>query len=137
MKSITEERVKFSDVDSMGIMWHGHYIKLFEEGRERFGLEHGLDYLQVHKLGYFTPIVSCESKHYSPLHYGDTAIIETTYEFTKAAKLIFNYKVYSKLNDKLACKGKTVQVFLDTERNLQVTNPSFYLEWKNNNFKDE
>jgi acyl-CoA thioester hydrolase len=137
MKSITEERVKFSDVDSMGIMWHGHYIKLFEEGRERFGIEHGLDYLQVHRLGYFTPIVNCECKHFSPLQYGDTAIIETTYEFTKAAKLIFSFKVYSKNQDKLACTGKTVQVFLDKERNLQITNPAFYLTWKKQNFPNE
>ena len=137
IKTTIEERVKFSEVDSMGIMWHGHFIKLFEEGRERFGLEHGLDYLGVHNLGFFTPIISSEIQNQSPLAYGDYAVIETTYFFTKAAKLIFSYKIYSKLTGKLACTGKTIQVFLDQSRNLQITNPNFYSQWKNENFPNE
>ena len=28
--------VRFSEVDSMRIVWHGNYLKYFEDGRESF-----------------------------------------------------------------------------------------------------
>jgi len=33
----TETIIRFSEVDSMGVVWHGNYIKYFEDGREAFG----------------------------------------------------------------------------------------------------
>ena len=41
----TEIRVRFSEVDSMGVVWHGNYLKYFEDGREAFGRKHGLGYV--------------------------------------------------------------------------------------------
>lgn len=133
----TEERIKFSEVDSMGILWHGHYIRLFEEGREQFGIYYGLDYLTIHQKGFYTPITSSEIKHLAPLTYGDTAIIEAVYTFTKAAKICFEYKIYSKESKKLAATGKTTQVFLDKNMQLQITNPEYYAKWKEKHFPNE
>lgn len=33
----TSLRVRFSEVDSMQIVWHGEYVRYFEDGREAFG----------------------------------------------------------------------------------------------------
>ena len=33
-KTIT---VRFSEVDAMQVVWHGEYIRYFEDGRESFG----------------------------------------------------------------------------------------------------
>lgn len=132
-----EERIKFSEVDSMGIMWHGHYIKLFEEGRELFGLKYGLDYLKVFNDGFYTPIIKTEINHHAPLIYGDTAIIEVNFIFKKAAKLVFDYKIFSKNNGKLVTTGQTIQVFLDKNMNLQITNPPFFEKWKEKYFPNE
>lgn len=137
LKIRTEERVKFSEVDSMGIMWHGHYIKLFEEGREQFGLKYGLDYLKVFNEGFYTPIIKSEMNHHAPLTYGDTAIIEVEFIFNKAAKLVFEYKIFSKNTGKLTTTGKTIQVFLDKKMNLQITNPTYFDKWKQDNFPNE
>jgi len=133
----TEERIKFSEVDSMGIVWHGHYIRLFEEGREQFGLKFGLDYLSVYEKGYFTPIIKTEINHLASLSYGDTAIIETNFIFTKAAKMIFDYKIYSKNNKVLATTGRTIQVFLNLDKQLQITNPEYFDTWKTLHFKND
>ena len=35
----TSFQVRFSEVDSMKIVWHGEYIRYFEDGREAFGLK--------------------------------------------------------------------------------------------------
>ena len=53
----TEVLVRFSEVDSLLIVWHGHYVRYFEDAREAFGLKYGIHYLDVHRAGYSTPIV--------------------------------------------------------------------------------
>ena len=32
----TTFRVRFSEIDSMQIVWHGEYVRYFEDGREAF-----------------------------------------------------------------------------------------------------
>lgn len=125
-----EQDVKFSDVDSMAVVWHGHYVQFFEDGRERWGKEFGLTYLDVYNNNFFTPIVSMHCEHFNPLQYGDTAIIETTFVDTPAAKVFFDYKIYRKRDGLLSASGETTQVFLDTNRELYIAMPAFYEEWK-------
>lgn len=125
-----EQDVKFSDVDSMAVVWHGHYVRFFEDGREEWGKRYGLTYLDVYKNNFFTPIVSMHCEHLTPLEYGDTAIIETTFVDTPAAKVFFDYKIYRKRDGALSAIGETTQVFLDTNRELYIAMPLFYEEWK-------
>ena len=44
--------VRFSETDPLGIVWHGNYIKYFEDGREAFGRKYGISYLNVEREGY-------------------------------------------------------------------------------------
>jgi acyl-CoA thioester hydrolase len=54
----TQTTVRFSEVDSMQVVWHGEYVKYFEDGREAFGREYpGLGYLDFYANGYTAPIV--------------------------------------------------------------------------------
>ena len=125
-----EQDIKFSDVDSMAVVWHGHYIRFFEDGREAWGKKYGLTYLDVSDNGFFLPVVSAHCEYLKPLEYGDTAIIETTYIDSPAAKLFFDYKIYRKSDGGLAAIGETTQVFLDQNRELYIAVPSFVEEWK-------
>lgn len=122
-------RVRFNECDPLGIVWHGHYIKYFEDGREAFGRDHGISYLDVMNSGFSTPIVKSNCEHKLSLKYGDVARIETTIVDTPAAKMVFRYKIFD-ANDQLACTGETTQVFLDLNGDLQLTNPPFFAEWK-------
>jgi len=121
--------VRFSEVDSLGIVWHGHYILYFEQGREAFGKTYGIDYRTVQKAGYTTPVVKSTCEHKLPLRYGDSARILTSYVDTPAAKMMFRFKVYNN-QDELVCQGETVQVFLDQAQNLVLSVPEFVQEWK-------
>ena len=128
--TVTKEiRVRFNETDPLGIVWHGYYITYFEDGREAFGREHGLSYLDVNKYGYTTPIVKSVCEHKLSLRYGDVVRIETTIVDSPAAKMIFRYKIYD-TNNEIACTGETVQVFLDGSGNLSLNLPPFYEEWK-------
>lgn len=50
--SLTPFTVRFHEVDLLNVMWHGHYLKLFEDGREDFGRIHGLSYMDVFSHGF-------------------------------------------------------------------------------------
>ncbi len=130
LKTIHQIRVRFNEVDSLGIVWHGHYIKYFEDGREAFGREFGLTYLDVKSHGFATPIVKMSSEHQLPLRYGEVATIETTYVNSRAAKVIFSYQIKNK-NDQTVCTGESTQVFTKLQSGIMSLNlPDFYRSWK-------
>ena len=93
LKNTTEIPVRFSEVDSLRVVWHGHYLKYFEDGREGFGKQYGLSYLDIFNAeGLAVPIVGVQIQYKKPLEYGDSAIIETTFINSPAAKLIYDFK---------------------------------------------
>lgn len=124
----TKLKVRFHECDPLKIVWHGNYLRYFEQGREDFCNTHGISYLHAEKYGYSTPIVSSNCEHKKPLAYGDQFVVETSFENAAAAKMIFNYRIFKE--DVLICTGKTVQVFLDQNNELSLTNPEFYQSWK-------
>lgn len=122
-------KVRFHEVDSLGIVWHGHYIGYFEEGREAFGRKHGISYLDMKSHGFAVPIVKSSCEHFLPLKYGETMRIETSFINQSSAKIMFRYKIFNKEN-KLACTGETVQVFTDFDGKLSLYSPDFFIKWK-------
>jgi acyl-CoA thioester hydrolase len=126
----TRIRVRFSEVDSMGVVWHGQYIRYFEDGREDFGNKFGISYLDFYEKGILVPIVKIDLNYKKPLIYGDTALVETRFVDCVAAKTIFNYTVYTDGNHEVVATGSTTQVFMNLNRELLLNFPPFFLEWK-------
>lgn len=123
--------VRFNEADPLGIVWHGHYVRYFEDGREAFGQAYGLSYLDIYRNGYSVPIVKVQCDYLKSLRYGDAMIIETTFIPNIAAKLLFNYKIYNAATRERVASGSTLQVFMDLQKNeLQLINPPFFEAWK-------
>lgn len=120
-----EIRVGFRDTDAMGIVWHGNYLAYFEEGREALGRQHGISYSDIMAHGYTAPVVKSVCEHKKPLRYGDVARIETAFIYTPAAKIIYKYRIFD-TDNAIACTGETIQVFLDKEGLLVLTEPEFF-----------
>ena len=125
-----EIKVRFGEVDSMKIVWHGNYLKYFEDGRESFGAKFNLGYLDVYKHKIMIPIVKIDCDYKRPLVYGDTAIVETTFVNSPAAKIVFDYKIFRKSDHELMATGSSTQVFLSPEGELQLISPPFFKAWK-------
>lgn len=121
--------VCFSDVDSLQIVWHGRYVKYFEDGRECFNKQHGIGYLDILDEGYVVPVVSVNVKYNKVLRYGDIIDVETTFEDSDAAKINFSYQVFNQ-DRELVCSGKTCQVFTDKNMNLVMVQPAFFKQWR-------
>ncbi len=128
--SRSETKIRFSDTDALGIVWHGNFIKYFEDGREAFAAEHGLNYLTLYNEGFATPIIKSLCEHKKPLKYSDVAIIETEFIDSPAAKIHFRYKIFIKHTNELSATGETVQVFLDKKGDLFLNHPPFFESWK-------
>ena len=127
----TEVIVRFNEADPLGIVWHGHYLRYFEDGREAFGKLHGISYLDCYAHGLVVPVVSVHCDYSKPLRYGDTVLVHTSYINTAAAKLMFDYKIFEAKGKTLVAKGYSVQVFVDLKSfELQLTLPSFFEDWK-------
>ena len=130
---IIESRVRFSEVDSMNIVWHGNYAKFIEDGREAFGQEYGLGYLDVFAFGFMIPIVKLDIDYKRITKYSEVLIIETEFVNNDAAKIIFNYTLRRKSDMQIVVKAKSIQVFTDKKGCLQLINPDFFISWKRKN----
>ena len=125
----TTVRVRFSEIDSMQIVWHGEYVRYFEDGRESFG-KHGLGYMDIYGEGYMVPIVDLNCQFKQPLSFGEEVIIETQYISCEAAKIQFEYVLYRATDNNIVATGSTTQVFLNKDKELELITPTFYQEWK-------
>lgn len=123
-------RVRFSEVDAMNIVWHGEYVRYFEDGREAFGRRYGLGYRDICAAGYTVPVVELNSRFIRSLTFGETAVVETRYIDCEAAKIRFEYTLFRESDGAVVAEGESVQVFLNERHELELTNPPFYLEWK-------
>jgi acyl-CoA thioester hydrolase len=127
----TEIEVKFSEADPLGIVWHGHFIRYFEDGREAFGAAHGLRYLDLYRNNIVVPIIHIDCNYRRILRYGHTIRLETTFVDTPAAKLLFDYAITDLDTGERVAHGSSVQVFMDRQSlELMLTLPQFMTEWK-------
>lgn len=128
----TEVTVRFNEADPLGIVWHGHYLRYFEDGREAFGKQYGVSYLDFYRNGLAVPIVSVQCDYKKPLRYGDTVVVETIFESSPAAKIKFSYRMWDRATGDVVATGSSVQVFVDVKTfQLQLTIPPFFDTWLN------
>ena len=109
--------IRFSEVDSMNVVWHGSYTLYLEDAREAFGAKYGLDYMNYFHHHCYAPIV-------------DKPRIDIIYRPTIAAKVIFDYEIYDTVSGDLMATGHSVQAFIDTDYQIILYRPAFYQAWQ-------
>lgn len=114
--------VRFNEVDSYQVAWHGHYISWMEVGRLQLSQRFGLAPVHLMELGYIGPVVQLEVKYLRPARYHDELIVRTTLEPGDTAALIFKSEIISRAGDRLA-SGRVVHALTDSEGVLQFRLP--------------
>ena len=126
-------RVRFQDVDVINVVWHGHYLSYFELGRESFGEEYGLGYLDIRGAGLVAPVVHVSCDYLQPARYGDELTVIPRLHPSDRAAIDLSYEVRRASDDALLAKGRTRQVFTDIEGNLVLNQPdlmrAFHAQW--------
>ena len=124
-------RVRFSEVDSMRVVWHGEYVRYFEDGREAFGERYaGLSYPEIGASGYTLPVVELHVDYKLPLRMAERAVVEIRYIPTEAAKTRFEYTVRRASDGAEVATGSSTQVFVGPSGELELTVPEFFRKWQ-------
>lgn len=130
LKASKTLEIRFSEVDSMNVVWHGSYMLYFEDARELFGLKYDLSYMGFFDHGYYAPMVELNFQYKKPIRYGMKPRIDIIYRPAPSAKIVFDYEIHDPADDSIFATGHSVQVFMDRDYQLVLENPPFYLEWK-------
>ncbi len=124
----TTMRVRFHEVDTLRIVWHGHYVSYFEEGRRAFGRRYGVDYAVFIEQNIAVPVVQLHVDYFAPGRVSDVLEVTTRLLKSEAAKLHFYYEVRRENEEPLLASGTTVQVFTTPSGELLLSWPGFMQE---------
>ena len=108
----TEIRVRFNEVDSWGMVWHGHYVAWFEAGRMALLGKFQLLPQDFSRMGYLAPVVDLKCAYKEPARLDDEILIRTTVLKPTKAALTFLFQVLRKSDRKLLASGEETQVLL-------------------------
>lgn len=120
----TSRRVRFEEVDSIGMVWHGRYASYFEDGRIAFGDKYGLSYSIYMKHNVMAPIAQMHVDFKLPLRFDETITIETRLHWNDSMRLDFSYAILNEKNT-TAATGYTVQLLTEPDGNVLFASPSW------------
>ena len=123
-----EQTVRFEEVDSLGIVWHGRYASYFEDARVAFGDRYGIGYMDFYGNSVVAPIKQMHFDYYQPLRFGDKMTVEAVLHWSEAARMNFEF-ILRNGNGELSATGYTIQMMLDLHENILVVLPPFYEEF--------
>ncbi|MDB5055913.1 MAG: acyl-CoA thioesterase [Bacilli bacterium] len=72
-----ELRVRYSETDQMGVVYHVNYLNWFEIGRTEWIRAKGITYQELEERGMLLPLTDAEIKFRLPARYDDQIIIYT------------------------------------------------------------
>ncbi len=120
-----KRRVRFEEVDSMGIVWHGCYPSYFEDGRVALGRRYGISYSDFIHEQIPVPVRQMQIDYYRPLRFDEEFEVKTILHWSDAARINFEYEIGT-AQTQLACTGCTVQLMLDQNLEVLLSPPPFF-----------
>jgi acyl-CoA thioester hydrolase len=101
--------IPFHDVDMVGIVWHGHYLKYFELARTALMQKYNYDIDAMKESNYGWPVIESKCKYIKPLFYGMTVRVTATVK-ELANRLWIEYLIENVEKNERICRGHTIQV---------------------------
>ncbi len=114
--------VRFNEVDSMKIVWHGHYVAYCETAREAYLGHRGLSYQEMERCGCLAPVVRMQFEFLRPIRAGQEVAVTCAQVPGGEPKLECFYEIRDAAGLLLAV-GETVQVFVDRQGEVFLSAP--------------
>jgi acyl-CoA thioester hydrolase len=135
-----QRRVRFNEVDLMGVVWFGRYAIYFEEGAAELGRRCGLSYVDFYQAGLRAPIVEYHVDYLKPLLLDEEFTIVCTLVWDEGARLNTEYDLV-KADGATAARAYTVQLFIrETDNQVCLVTPPLLERcrhrWRAGEFKD-
>jgi len=129
-----ERAVRFEEVDSMGIVWHGRYPSYFEDARVALGEHFGIGYSACAREKIPAPVKQMYIDYSVPLHFGQVCTITVRLYWSEAARMNYSYIIHDDGGVRTTT-GYTVQMFISQTGEFLMAQPKFYADfcqrWKN------
>jgi len=120
-------RVRYSETDQMGVVYHGNYAQYFEMGRVEWLRNMGISYRWMEDNGIMLPVVSLTMNYKKPARYDDLLTIKTKMLKLSSVKIEFDYEITNE-NNELLTTGYSVLVFVDMKTGRPTAPPAYILE---------
>ena len=117
-----ELEVPFHDVDSLGVVWHGHYFKYLEIARTRLFRDLGIDRAYIEARGWGFLVTESRCRHVFPLRYGDRATV-SVWALDLDHRVHLAYEVRNETHDRRAARARTVLVTIDRTGAMLLRTP--------------
>ncbi len=120
--------VPFHDVDSMEVVWHGHYLKYFEVARCKLLDEFDYNYSQMRASGYAWPVIESHVRYAHAIVFTQKiTVVAILKEWQNRLKI--EYQIFDLNTQKRLTKGYTVQVAVSiANRELCLVSPPALLQ---------
>lgn len=104
-------RVRYSETDKMGVVYHANYLVWFEIGRTEFCRARGFAYRDMEENdSAFLVVVECYCRYKAPAHYDDELIVRTHITELRRRSLRFGYEVVRVSDGQIIAEGETGHV---------------------------
>lgn len=106
----TEERVRYSETDQMGVAHNKSYFEWFELGRTEFCRKKGIPYKEIEAQGFYLVVVEAFCQYRKPLRYDQRFLIRVTLREATSKKVTFDYEILAQPDRFLVASGYTVHI---------------------------
>jgi len=117
-----QHQIPFHDVDSLGIVWHGHHYKYFELARTALYRSLGLDIQDMQRIGFSFPVIETQCRYTGSLRYGQQITI-SAHISAQDYYIQISYRINDTQSGQRAAHGHTKQAVCDLAGNLQPCVP--------------
>ncbi len=109
-----EVSVPFFDVDSMDVVWHGHYVKYLEVARCALLDQVGHTYAQMKASGYVWPVIDLQLRYVQAARFGQQLRVRADLvEWRNRLKI--NYLISDAHSGERLTRASTVQVAVNLD----------------------
>lgn len=124
MEHQIQVRVRYSETDQMGVVYHGSYIPYFEMGRVEWLRNKGISYKSLEESGIALPIVSMTLNYKKPARYDDLLTVTTRFKNYSSVKIEFDCELHNEQNE-LLTTAQFILVFVDTRTGRPIVPPDY------------
>jgi len=120
-------RVRYSETDQMGIVYHGNYIPYFEIGRVEWLRNKGISYKSMEESGIGLPIVNMNINYKKSAVYDELLTVHTVFKSQTSVKLEFDCAIYNEAKE-LLTTAQFLLVFVSLKTGKPTAPPDYILE---------
>ena len=120
-------RVRYSETDQMGVVYHGNYIPYFEIGRVEWLRNKGVSYKIMEESGVALPIVSMTLNYKKPARYDELLTVTTAFKSQTSVKVEFDCEIHNEKNE-LLTTAHFILVFVELLTGKPIQPPNYIKE---------